>query len=61
MTGAVLDVTRSATFAPSAAAATHVLVAPVDGPALYDSMVAPIADASQLAALPPEGGRVDGF
>ena len=46
---------------PSAAAAAHVLVAPVDGPALYDSMVAPMwileSLAAEVAAVRPRQSR----
>jgi DNA-binding MurR/RpiR family transcriptional regulator len=46
---------------PSAAAAEHVLVAPVDGPALYDSMVAPMwileSLAAEVAAVRPRQSR----
>ncbi len=46
---------------PWAAAAQHVLVAPVDGPALYDSMVAPMwileSLAAEVAAVRPKQSR----
>jgi DNA-binding MurR/RpiR family transcriptional regulator len=46
---------------PWAAAAQHVLVAPVDGPALYDSLVAPMwtleSLAAEVAAVRPRQSR----